>query len=67
MSRELRERIFRMVAENSTLGRSARSWRVEDARLGHLGKNGLALDAGGPEESCVCEALVRLSCTTTVK
>jgi len=39
-------------------GRSAHSWRVEDARLRHLGENGLALDAEGPDESCVGKALV---------
>jgi hypothetical protein len=37
---------------------SAHLWRVEDVQLRHLGKNGLALDAEGPEESCVGKALV---------
>jgi hypothetical protein len=46
------------ATNTGNLGLSAHSWRVEDARFRDLGENGLALDAEGPEESCVGKALV---------
>src|SRR5260370_40378845 len=39
------------------LGRAAYSWRTENARLRHIGANGVALDAEGSAESRAREAL----------
>ena len=42
------------------LGCSAHTWRTDDARLRHLGKNGFKVDAKGAEEPGACESVESL-------
>ena|ERR1700733_5405657 len=42
------------------LGCSAHTWRTDDARLRHLGKNGFKVDAKGAEEPGACETVESL-------
>ena len=50
VAKELRELVFRMVAEKSYLGRTPHSWRTQDSRLRYLRASRIALDAESTTE-----------------